>query len=87
MVPNKNIIKPSRVQRAERRLERAITNLEGMMVNSEVNVSEILLQPSQAEIKIKDLIDKNSALKEVNNIVHSRLEAVIKRLKSALGNV
>lgn len=87
MVPNKNIIKPSKVQRAERRLERAITNLEGMMVNSEVNVSEILLQPSQAEIKIKDLIDKNSALKEVNNIVHSRLEAVIKRLKSALGNV
>ena len=87
MVPNKNIIKGSKVQRAERRLERAITNLEGMMVNSEVNVSEILLQPSQAEIKIKDLIDKNSALKEVNNIVHSRLEAVIKRLKSALGNV
>ena len=87
MAPNKNIIKPSKVQRAERRLERAITNLEGMMVNSEVNVSEILLQPSQAEIKIKDLIDKNSALKEVNNIVHSRLEAVIKRLKSALGNV
>ena len=87
MAPNKNIIKPSKVQRAERRLERAITNLEGMMVNSEVNVSEILLQPSQAEIKIKDLIDKNSALKEVNNIVHSRLEAVIKRLKSALGKV
>jgi len=87
LVPNKNIIKGSKVQRAERRLERAITNLEGMMVNSEVNVSEILLQPSQAEIKIKDLIDKNSALKEVNNIVHSRLEAVIKRLKSALGNV
>jgi hypothetical protein len=87
LAPNKNIIKPSKVQRAERRLERAITNLEGMMVNSEVNVSEILLQPSQAEIKIKDLIDKNSALKEVNNIVHSRLEAVIKRLKSALGKV
>jgi len=85
LVPNKNIIKPSKVQRAERRLERAITNLEGMMVNSEVNVSEILLQPSQAEIKIKDLIDKNSALKEVNNIVHSRLEAVIKRLKICFG--
>ena len=86
MIPNNNITKGSKVQRAQRRLEIAISDLEGIIVNSEVKASNAVSQSPQSEIKVKDLIDKNNAMKELNDILYDRLEIVIKRLKSALGN-
>ena len=82
-----SIQKPSKVIRAEARLEEAVVRLESALNAKQVGESK----PSQnAEIdelkrEIKQLRQENAALKRVNEQVSTRLGGAIERLRIAIG--
>ena len=82
-----SIQKPSKVTRAEARLEEAVVRLESALNAKQVGESK----PSQnAEIdelkrEIKQLRHENAALKRVNEQVSTRLGGAIDRLRIAIG--
>lgn len=82
-----SIQKPSKVTRAEARLEEAVVRLESALNAKQVGESK----PSQnAEIdelkrEINQLRQENAALKRVNEQVSTRLGGAIDRLRIAIG--
>jgi hypothetical protein len=82
-----SIQKPSKVTRAEARLEEAVVRLESAMNAKQVDE----LKPREnAEIKelkieIKQLRQENAALKRVNEQVSTRLGGAIERMQIAIG--
>ena len=80
--------KPSRLDQAQSRLDLALNNLEYIAANRDS--SQISMPTDRALPDLEqenDLLKRrNYALDELNQRVSSRLDTVIRRLKTALGS-
>ena len=82
-----SIQKPSKVTRAEARLEDAVVRLESALNAKQVGESKPSQNVEIDELKreIKQLRQENAALKRVNEQVSTRLGGAIERLRIAIG--
>ena len=85
MITNSSIKKDSKVNRAKRRLEKAITNLDTFLQdNSFVPYSESL-NTAEPKKEAEKLSEKILILSENNKIASSRIDNAIRRLKLVIG--
>ena len=86
-----NLNKPSKVERARARLDSAVARLEEALdrrLDSPPDAAgkPTAETPSVLVEELESLRDKNAKLKGLNEIVTTRLDAAIGRLRTAIGN-
>ncbi len=86
-----NLKKPSKVERARARLDSAVARLEealGRRLDSLPDAAgkPTTEAPSALVEELESLRDENAKLKGLNEIVTTRLDAAIGRLRTAIGN-
>ena len=86
-----NLKKPSKVERARARLDSAVARLEGALNQRLDSLSDAAGKPtaetpSALVEELECLRDENAKLKGLNEIVTTRLDAAIGRLRMAIGN-
>lgn len=86
-----NLNKPSKVERARARLDSAVARLEEAL-DRRLDSLPDAARKSTAETplalveELESLRDENAKLKGLNEIVTTRLDAAIGRLRTAIGN-
>ena len=86
-----NLKKPSKVERARARLDSAVARLEEAL-DRRLDSLPDAARKSTAETplalveELESLRDENAKLKGLNEIVTTRLDAAIGRLRTAIGN-
>ena len=86
-----NLNKPSKVERARIRLNGAVTRLEEALDRRLDSLPDAAGKPtaetpSALVEELESLRDENAKLKGLNEIVTTRLDAAIGRLRTAIGN-
>ena len=86
-----NLIKPSKVERARAHLDGAVARLEEALDRRLDSLPDAARKPaaetpSALVEELESLRDENSKLKGLNEIVTTRLDAAIGRLRTAIGN-
>jgi len=90
-VKKPNLNKPSKVERARARLDSAVARLEEAL-DRRLDSLPDAARKSTAETplalveELESLRDENAKLKGLNEIVTTRLDAAIGRLRTAIGN-
>jgi hypothetical protein len=90
-VKKPNLKKPSRVERARVRLDGAVARLEEALDRRLDSLPEGIDKPAAETASVltkelESLRDENSKLKGLNEIVTTRLDAAIGRLRTAIGD-
>ena len=86
-----NLNKPSKVERARARLDSAVARLEEALDRRLDLLPDAAGKPTAATRlslveELESLRDENAKLKGLNEIVTTRLDAAIGRLRTAIGN-
>ncbi len=86
-----NLKKPSKVERARTRLDGAVTRLEEALDRRLDSLPDAAGKPtaetpSALVEELESLRDENAKLKGLNEIVTTRLDAAIGRLRTAIGD-
>ncbi len=86
-----NLKKPSKVERARTRLDAAVARLEEALDRRLDSLPDAAGKPttetpSALVEELESLRDENAKLKGLNEIVTTRLDAAIGRLRTAIGN-
>ncbi len=86
-----NLKKPSKVERARARLDSAVARLEKALYRRldsppDAAGKPTAETPSALVEELESLRDENAKLKGLNEIVTTRLDAAIGRLRTAIGN-
>ena len=86
-----NLNKPSKVERARARLDSAVARLEEALDRRLDSLPDpagkpTVETPSALVEELESLRDENAKLKGLNEIVTTRLDAAIGRLRTAIGN-